>query len=102
MDTKVWMLQTTGSVCSISLLDLFDVGLYVANHKYTFEIPSTVMEFVSNINLILRIFLTLQREANKLANSVVGKMPYAALQKDCLSTFPTLNKMFTSSRFLVE
>lgn len=74
VDTKIWMLQTTGSACSISLLDLLDVGFYVANHKYTFKIPSTVTEFVNNINLILRYLLTMQREVNKLANSVVSHM----------------------------
>ncbi|KAL7327135.1 hypothetical protein PS15p_209370 [Mucor circinelloides] len=72
VNTKVWTIQTLGSSCSISMLDIFDVGLYVANYKYTFSIPNTTNSFIENINMILKYLLTMQRDITKLANSIVS------------------------------
>jgi hypothetical protein len=65
VNTKVWAIQTSSSSCSISMLDIFDVGLYVANCKYSFDIPNTTINFIENINIILKYLLTVQRNITK-------------------------------------
>ncbi|KAL9550973.1 hypothetical protein MBANPS3_004475 [Mucor bainieri] len=72
VDTKIWTVQTLGPLCSISMLDIFDVGLYVANFKYAFSIPHTITSFVENIAAILKILFTMRRDVVRLANSIVA------------------------------
>ncbi|KAL9541690.1 hypothetical protein MBANPS3_008974 [Mucor bainieri] len=72
VNTKIWTLQTVGSACSISMLDIFDVGLYVANYKDAFRIPSTTTHFIENIDAILKLLLTMQRDITILGNALLA------------------------------
>lgn len=72
VNAKVQTVQIAGSSCSIPMLDIFDVGLYVANYKYAFDIPNTTTNFIEKIDIILKYLLTMQRDVVKLRNLIVS------------------------------
>lgn len=56
----------------VSMLDLFDVGLYVCNFAYDFSIPDTTTKFVENVATTLKIMFTMQRDFMRLANATIA------------------------------
>lgn len=71
VNTKIWTIQTLGPSSYISMVDLIDTGLYVADFKYSFVIPSTTAQFIEKIDAILKILLTMQRDVIRLANAIL-------------------------------
>ncbi|KAI8375209.1 hypothetical protein BD560DRAFT_393046 [Blakeslea trispora] len=70
--TNIWMIQTCGASCSMSVLNLFDNGLYIVNHKHSFSIPKTTAQFKNSISDILCNLLTMKREVEKLASHITS------------------------------
>lgn len=54
------------------MLDVFDVGLYVANYKYSFDMSNTTASYVENTEDILKYFLTMQRDVTTLGSSILS------------------------------
>lgn len=73
VNTKIWTIQTLGPSSYISMVDLVDIGLYVADFKYSFVIPSTTAQFIEKIDAILKIFLTMQGDVIRLAIAILAE-----------------------------
>ncbi|OBZ87050.1 hypothetical protein A0J61_04912 [Choanephora cucurbitarum] len=72
VSTNIWIIQTCGASCSMSILNLFDNGLYIVNHKHSFSIPKTTAQFKNSISDILCNLLTMKREIEKLASHIIS------------------------------
>ncbi|KAI8338843.1 hypothetical protein BD560DRAFT_459591 [Blakeslea trispora] len=65
-----YMIQIAGSSCALSTMHLAANGLYVAKHRFTFNIPHSFDDLVS-LPEVLAQLLTMKREIQSVANKII-------------------------------
>ncbi|KAI8367220.1 hypothetical protein EDC96DRAFT_574724 [Choanephora cucurbitarum] len=69
-DVMSYMIQITGSSCALSTMHLAANGLYVAKHRFTFNIPHR-FDDLSSLPETLAQLLTMKKEVQSVADKII-------------------------------